>query len=181
MLLVTLALGTNTAAAVDVGLMPDRFVQATARGGYCRYGTLGFATGGAEVGIAAFRGLHPIVGIEAYGVKRKLPPDQALEEGVYSRWNWMYPVNVGAIYKVPIGPVEPYAGADAIFGHIREGSWAVGGRFRVGLDYMFIRNVGVNVNAALGAWSGKEFANLQTGVETSGFLPQISGGAVVAF
>lgn len=173
--------GTMPAFAVDVGVMPDRIVQFSARGGYCQYGTLGFVTGGAEVGLAVFQGLHAIAGLETYGVKRILPPDQALIEGVYSRWNWIYPINVGAIYKLPIGPVEPYAGGDMIFANYGGPDWALGGRFRLGVDYMFIEHVGVNLNAALGAWSGKNWETVEVGVPSTGFLPQISGGVVVAF
>jgi hypothetical protein len=182
MLLVTLVLGTPQAEAADVGLMPTgRHLQVTARGGYSRYGSLGFVTGGAEVGVKLVKGLHAIAGVETYGVKRTLPPDQALEEGVYSRWNWMYPLNIGVIYKLPIGPVEPYAGADAILANYSEGAWTVGGRLRVGADYMFIPHVGANLNVALGAWSGDEWDVVDVGVPNTGFLPQVSGGLVVAF
>lgn len=181
MLIAALVAGTTPASAVDVGVMPDRIIQASARGGYCPYGSLNFVTGGAEIGIATVAGLHAVAGIETYGVKRILPPDQALAEGVYSRWNWIFPANVGAIYKLPIGPVEPYAGADVIFANYSGPDWAFGGRLRLGADYMFIEHVGVNLNAAIGAWTGKNWEDVEIGVPQTGLLPQISGGLVVAF
>lgn len=181
MLVLTAAIVTIPAFAVDVGVMPDRIAQVSIRGGYCAYGPLGFITSGGEAGLAVFHGLHVIAGLEAYGVKRNLPPEQALAEGVVYRWNWIYPLNVGVIYKLPIGPVEPYAGADLIAASYGEKDWATGGRFRLGVDYMFIEHVGVNLNAAIGAWTGKNWEVIEVGVPKTGPLPQISGGVVFAF
>ncbi|MCB9697829.1 MAG: hypothetical protein H6738_13690 [Alphaproteobacteria bacterium] len=160
-------------------------VQVTGRGGFSKYYAFNFVTGGAEIGVAAYRGLHLVAGAEVYAVKRVLPPDLQLETGIYSEWNTIFPLNLGMLYKFPIGIAQPYVGADAIFVQYYKdeigSDWAGGGRLRGGVDLMFIDNFGLNINVAAGGWFGQNWSLIQQNVGTSGFLPQASGGMVVAF
>jgi hypothetical protein len=39
----------------------------------------------------------------------------------------------------------------------------------------------MNLNVAAGAWFGQHWGLIESGVGAAGFLPQVSGGAVVAF
>ncbi len=160
-------------------------VQFTARGGFSKYYAFNFVTGGAELGVAAVGGLHLVGGVEVYAVKRVLPPDVQLETGIYSQWNTIFPLNAGLLYKFPIGMAQPYVGADAIFVQYYQddigADWAGGGRFRTGVDLMFVDNFGLNVNVAAGAWFGQNWSLIQEDVGNAGFLPQVSAGTVVAF
>ncbi|HHO52672.1 MAG TPA: hypothetical protein ENK18_17820 [Deltaproteobacteria bacterium] len=163
----------------------ERFVQVTGRGGFCKYYAFDFITAGAEAAVRATGNLHLLAGMEAYAVNRVLPPELALERGVLTEWNTIFPFNVGAVYKVPVGIAEPYVGADAIFvQYYRDAvgsDWAGGARLRAGVDLMFVPNFGLNINLAAGGWSGQNWDLIEQGVQSSGFLPQISGGTVIAF
>ncbi|MCA9494783.1 MAG: hypothetical protein KC621_32870 [Myxococcales bacterium] len=160
-------------------------VQITGRGGFSKYYAFNFVTGGAELGIAAYRGLHLVAGAEVYAVKRVLPPDLQLETGIYSEWNTIFPLNAGMLYKFSFGMAQPYVGGDAIFVQYYKddigSDWAGGARLRGGLDLMFIDNFGLNINVAAGGWFGQNWSLIQQNVGTAGFLPQASGGMVVAF
>ncbi|MEZ4238121.1 MAG: hypothetical protein R3F59_18635 [Myxococcota bacterium] len=160
-------------------------VQLTARGGYSRYYTFDFFTGGGEFAVAAAKGFHLLAGVELYAVERELPPDVASAVGIAKEWNFIFPLNVGAIYKFPVGIVQPYVGADTIFVQYYKdevgADWAVGGRARAGADFMVHPNFGFNVNFAAGVWSGQNWGLIEQGVGQTGFLPQVSLGTVVAF
>ncbi|MEQ1570051.1 MAG: hypothetical protein ABMA64_30740, partial [Myxococcota bacterium] len=160
-------------------------VQITGRGGVTKYYKFNFITGGGELGVAVAKGLHLVAGAEVYGVERVLPPELQLDTGIYSQWNFIFPLNVGAIYKIPVGPAQPYVGADTIFVQYYKDAlgadWAAGARLRAGVDLMVVRNFGFNLNVAAGAWSGANWGLIEQGVGKSGFLPQVSAGTVFAF
>jgi len=160
-------------------------VQITGRGGVTKYYKFNFISGGGEIGVAAFKGLHLIAGMEVYGVKRILPPEVQIQTGIYSQWNYIFPMNAGLIYKFPIGKAQPYVGADAIFVQYYKdelgADWAGGGRFRTGIDLMVIPNFGFNLNASVGAWTGANWGIIEQGVGTAGILPEVSAGTVFAF
>ncbi|HHO52376.1 MAG TPA: hypothetical protein ENK18_16270 [Deltaproteobacteria bacterium] len=159
----------------------DNLGQLTLRGGYAKYYAFDFITGGAEAAVRVLDNLHVVAGLETYSVNRDLPPDVALIEGQLTKWNTIFPINAGALYKFQIVDiVEPYAGADLILSQYTDTAWAVGARARGGLDVMFIDNLGANVNLALGGWSGQRWEELQPGLKSAGLLPQISGGIVLA-
>lgn len=163
----------------------EQFVQVTGRGGFCKYYTFDFITAGAEAAIRVSGNVHLLAGMEAYAVNRVLPPEVALERGVLTEWNTIFPLNAGVVYKVPVGIAEPYVGADAIFvQYYRDAvgsDWAGGARLRAGVDLMFVPNFGLNVNLAAGGWSGQNWELIELGVRSSGFIPQISAGTVIAF
>jgi hypothetical protein len=46
---------------------------------------------------------------------------------------------------------------------------------------MIIDSFGLNVNIGLGMWSGKNWPLIEQGVGSTGLLPQVSAGTVVAF
>lgn len=160
-------------------------VQVTGRGGYSKYYGFNFFTGGGEVGVAAAGGLHLVAGFEVFAVRRVLPPDIAAQTLIYAEWNTIYPGNVGFLYKFPVGIAQPYVGADAIFVQYYKdevgADWAGGARFRTGIDLMFVRNFGLNVNVAAGGWYGQNWPLIEQGTGAGGFLPQVSGGTVIAF
>jgi hypothetical protein len=163
----------------------DHVVQLTARGGYSRYYSFNFLTGGGEVAVAAAKGFHLLAGVEMYAVQRTLPPDVASAVGIFREWNFIFPLNVGGLYKFPIGRVQPYVGADTIFVQYYKdevgADWAVGGRVRAGADMMVHPNFGFNLNVAAGVWSGQNWGLIEANVGQTGFLPQVSAGTVVAF
>ncbi len=163
----------------------QKVAQLTARGGFSKYYAFDFVTAGAEAAVRISGNIHLLAGFEAYAVNRVLPPEVAIERGVLTEWNTIFPLNTGIVYKAPIGIVSPYIGGDVIFvQYYRDaigGDWAGGARLRAGLDLMFAPNVGLNLNLAAGGWSGQNWELIEQGVRSNGFLPQISGGAVVAF
>ncbi len=160
-------------------------LQFTLRGGYSNYYRFNFMTIGGEVGVPVVAGLNVLAGMEAYGTSRTLPPDLAALEGETSSWETIFPMNLGAMYKFTGGIIQPYAGADTIFvQYYRDdvgADWAAGLRARGGADFMLIDNFGLNVNVAFGMWSGQNWPLIEQGVGSSGLLPQISGGTVLAF
>jgi hypothetical protein len=177
-----------TRSGQSTGTVADRLghsVQVTARGGYSKYYGFNFVTGGGELGIAATGGLHLIAGFEVFAVHRVLPPDIAAQELVYAEWNTIYPGNVGFLYKYPVGIAQPYIGADAVFVQYYKdevgADWAGGARGRAGIDLMFVPNFGININLAAGGWYGQNWPLIEQGTGAGGFLPQASGGTVIAF
>jgi hypothetical protein len=163
----------------------SQLFQLTVRGGYSKYYRFNFATFGGEVAFGVTSGLFLVAGMEMYAVQRVLPPELQIETGIYSQWNYIFPGNLGAVYKLPLGIVQPYVGADTIFvQYYRDeigADWAVGARFRTGADFMVHPNFGFNVNLAAGAWSGQNWSLIEQGVGRTGFLPQISAGSLIAF
>jgi hypothetical protein len=160
-------------------------LQLTARGGFTKYYKFNFLSGGGEAAVAVYDGLHLMAGMEVYGVKRVLPPDLQVKTGIYSQWNYIFPMNVGLMYKFPLGMAQPYVGADMIFVQYYKDAfgadWAGGGRVRTGADFMVIPNFGFNVNLAVGAWTGQNWGLIEQGVGKTGLLPEISAGTVFAF
>lgn len=161
-------------------------VQVTVRGGYCRYYSFGFVTGGGEVAVNTVGPLQVVAGVELFAVKRIPPPEYQLQSSVYSEWNNVVPMNLGALLAFPVGRLQPYVGADAVVApYYKDGPtqhFALGGRLRGGLDVMVVdRYFGVNANLALGVWHGDRWTELQDGLHNTGPLPQISLGAFVGF
>jgi hypothetical protein len=157
----------------------------TLRGGYSGFQTLGFVSGGAEAAVRIAAGLHAIAGLEVYAVNRTIP-ELLQRDGLTTEWNLLYPANAGLLYQFDTGSVKPYLGADGLFGsyyldEAGNASVASGARARAGLDWMFTRNVGVNINSAVGAWTGKNWTLIEAGMTNTGLVFQGSGGVVVAF
>jgi hypothetical protein len=175
--------GGSSGGSSDEGIA--QMFQLTVRGGYSKYYRFNFATFGGEVAFGVTEGLFLVAGMEMYAVQRVLPPELQLETGIYSQWNYIFPGNLGAVYKLPLGIVQPYVGADTIFVQYYKdeigADWAIGARFRTGADFMVHRNFGFNVNLAAGAWSGQNWSLIEQGVGRAGFLPQVSAGTLVAF
>ena len=174
---------TQSRAPVDDG--PTRF-ELTARAGYSPYYNLGFVTYGAEGAIAVGEtGLFVLLGVEAYSVQRAIPEEFQSETGQAREWNTIFPINAGLSYHLLQGNIQPYVGADAIFAqyyvNTDGGSWSIGARARTGVNLMVSDNFGFNFNAAVGFWSGKNWALIERDVKPSGFLPQISAGTVFSF
>lgn len=149
--------------------------------GWSKYYVFDFVTVGVEAGARVVGGLYAVAGAEVYAVNRDVPSAVDPEGG--TAWNAMVPWNVGVLYATELGPLRPYAGADLIFvKYNRDASGlATGGRGRLGADFMLSDRVGLNLNVALGAWSGSTWERVDDDLKSSGFLPQISGGTVIAF
>ena len=163
-----------------------RNVRLAVRGGYSNYYAFDFVTGGIEGAVRLGQGgVQLVAGVEMYAVNRVLPPHIQIEEGVYSEWDLIYPLNAGLVYQFGEGALRPYLGADGILvQYFRDevgGDWAGGARFRLGMDYMVVDSFGLNVNVAAGAWTGQNWGLIEQGVRETGFLPQVSAGAVFAF
>jgi hypothetical protein len=159
--------------------------QITGRAGYSRYYTFDFTTAGGEVGVRLIEGLRAIGGVEMYAVNRELTPEEQVETGLASEWNFIFPMNVGLVYEFKFGMFEPYVGADMIVVRYYKdevgADWAGGARMRAGADLMVSDHVGINLNLAAGFWTGQNWIYIQEGLRETGFLPQVSGGMVVAF
>lgn len=162
-----------------------QYVQITARGGFSKYFAFDFITAGAEVAVPVASGLHVLAGLEAYSVNRQLPVEIQAATGQITDWDHIFPMNLGLMYKFLGGMAQPYVGADTIFVQYYSddigADWAGGARGRVGLDVMFVDNFGVNLNAAVGFWSGGNWHLIDQGVSNTGVLPQVSAGTVLAF
>ena len=161
-------------------------MQITARGGYAKYFAFDFATVGAEVAVPVAGAFHLMAGIEGYAVNRVLPLELQQQTGIISEWNTIFPVNLGGMYKfTPPGIAQPYVGGDIIFVQYYKdeigADWAGGARLRGGCDFMIIDNFGLNLNVAIGAWTGQNWSLIEEGVGQTGVLPQVSAGTVVAF
>ena len=150
------------------------------RGGYSKYFSFGFITFGGEAAIPAGP-VHLVAGIEVYAVNRQVPEDLWAEVGKISEWNTIFPVNFGVVYKIGDGMAQPYVGADVIAVNYFESSFAAGARARGGLDIMVTPQFGLNLNLAVGMWSGSRWGEVQEGIGNSGVLPQVSLGTVIAF
>jgi len=161
------------------------------RGGYSPYYSLGFVTYGAEAQLAvADTGVHVLGGFQGWSVQRDIPEEFQRLAGATREWNTMFPVNLGAVYKVSVadGRVKPYGGADLVFARYYAGeegsgmgSIAVGARARGGVDVMIVRNFGLTADLAIGGWGGGDWVIIEEGVKNAGLLPQFSAGTVLAF
>ena len=158
-------------------VVEERRLEVAVRGGGAAYGPFDFVTVGGEVGVRAVAGLYVVAGAEAWGTNRILPPELQLESGIYNEWNWIEPAHLGAVYKVAAGPVEPYAGADALVANYYRDAdgahWAVGGRARVGLDWYMVENLAVGADLAPGVWSGNRWPDLDD--RAKAFGPVLTG------
>jgi len=174
---------TKSAATVDYE--GAQYAQLTLRGGYSKYYAFDFFTGGGEIAVPLGGGVHAMAGLELYGVKRLVPEDLAPEVGLLTEWNTILPANFGLLYKFTGNLVQPYVGGDIIVVQYYQdeigSDWAAGARLRGGADFMFTDNIGLNLNAAVGAWNGKNWYLIEENVQNTGLLPQISAGTVVAF
>jgi hypothetical protein len=159
-------------------------VSITGRLGYSRFQAFNFVTYGAEIGIHPLDNLVVLGGIEGYSVRRDVPQELQDAGAPPVVWNSIMPINIGAAYKFLNDPIRPYVGGDMLIipGYVQDANGAaIGLRIRGGLDYMINTNVGLNVNGALGIWSGKEFDRLDEEFAQSALVPQLSIGTVIAF
>ena len=95
-------------------------------------------------------------------------------------------MNVGLAYKFNTGTIAiPYVGADGIFVQYYKddvgADWAGGARLRGGVDVMVAKNFGLNVNLAVGGWTGKNWTLIEPRLGNAGLLPQVNAGTVIAF
>ena len=159
-------------------------VSITGRVGYSRFQTFNFVTYGAEIGVHPVENLAVLAGLEGYSVRRDVPQELQDAGAPPVVWNSIMPINIGAAYKFFNDPIRPYVGGDMLIipGYVQDASGAaIGLRVRGGFDYMVADNFGLNINGALGIWSGKEFDRLDAEFSTSAMVPQLSMGTVIAF
>lgn len=163
----------------------DTLAALTLRGGYSAYGVFDFLTAGGELSVDLAKNVALVGGVEMFAVRRTPPEPLVLAEGVVAQWDFIYPMNVGLLYRIPVEHVSPYVGADFIIAryyHDDIGSdWAGGGRVRAGVTWMAVPYFGLNLNVAAGAWTGGNWSLIEPGLKTTDFLPQISAGTVFAF
>lgn len=158
-----------------------------ARGGYANYYSFHFAAGSFELAVPIVQtGLYISGGLGVYGVRRALPYELQVQTGQTHSWNVLYPITGGALYKFSVkGVAQPYAGADAVFCQYYKdevgSEWAIGGRVRGGLDVMVHPNFGLNVDAALGMWSGRAFSFIEPTLKNAGFFPTLGAGVTGKF
>lgn len=177
---------------------PAKFTFAV-RGGGAKYYGLTFVTAGGELSVAlGDSGLALLAGIETFAANRQVPAELQQSYGRTQEWNFLYPLNAGLMYRLDNGGLAvPYFGADVIgasyfedpptvqeetgFELAGKRHTTIGARGRVGVDLMFTKNIGLNVNAAIGGWSGKRWPVIDASAKSGGLLPQLSAGAIMAF
>lgn len=161
----------------------DRRIEAVVHGGGATYTPFGFVTYGAEAGVRVVSGVFVVAGVDSWGTNRILPPELQLETGIYNEWNWIQPFHAGAVFKLEVGPLEPYVGADALVGNyyrdVNGAQWAFGGRARLGADWWFVENLGLEVDLAPGVWSGASWPEIDDRAKTVG--PVLSASAGLKF
>ncbi len=160
------------------------------RAGYMRYGNLDFVTYGVEMNIPVAERWVFLLGVEGASTnrnyteaERKVVADSAgiLPEQVQD-WNAILPIDLGVVYKVPAGRIQPYVGADFVaVAYTSTPDFALGGRFRGGCDFLVSDNFGFNLDLGLGVLSGDQFDRIQKDLEDTGFYPEVSGGTVLTF
>lgn len=156
----------------------------TGRAGYSKFQVLNFLTYGIEGAFQLQETLALVAGLEAYSVRRALPPEQVPVGEPAVVWNTILPFNVGMLYKPTNSDIRPYVGAgvQVIPGYVKsEGATAFGFRARGGVDYILSDNFGLNLNLAAGMWSGEHFSQVQEDLQPMGLVPQISGGTLFIF
>ncbi len=156
----------------------------TGRLGYSNFQVLNFLTYGVEGAFQVQDTLAVVAGLEAYSVRRALPPELVPEGQPAVQWNTILPFNLGMLYKPSTSDIRPYVGAGAqlIPGYVKSiGAMAFGFRARGGVDFILADNFGLNLNAAAGIWSGEHFGEVQEGLKPVGLVPQISGGTIFIF
>jgi hypothetical protein len=168
-------------AALAVEPSAERRVEGVVRGGAATYAPFTFWTVGGEARVRVVSGLRVVAGAEAWGTNRIPPPDYQFDEGVYSVWSWMQPIHAGALFQLTTGPIEPYAGAEALVVNHTKGALSVGGRARVGADFFFAGPVGVGLDLSAGAWSGKGWTKLADGASDTGLVAQGTTQLLVGF
>jgi hypothetical protein len=157
-----------------------------ARGGASQYGPwFPILTVGGEARVGVAGPIWAIAGQELYEVKRVLPPEVALDTGLYSEWEGMWGWNLGAVWSTEISKFRPYAGADLVavryYADLRGSYFAVGGRARGGVDISLIPHLGVDADVAIGAWGGKKWSQIETGAPDGGPVWKFGVGPVVTF
>jgi hypothetical protein len=160
------------------------------RAGGMSYDTLVFVTYGVELAVPVVAGLHVVAGIEGASTNRQYSDAQrravaeqnGIDEADVQDWNMILPMNVGAVYKAPIGIVHPYGGLDlSITPYTPDFQVAVGVRGRGGADFMVVENFGLNADLALGFLSGEQFETIQKDLPAAAFFPEGRVGAVLVF
>ncbi|MCB9684013.1 MAG: hypothetical protein H6738_01330 [Alphaproteobacteria bacterium] len=158
-------------------------LEVVAHGGGATYAPFAFVTFGAEVGVRTVSGVFVVAGVDVWGTNRILPPELQLDTGIYNQWNWMQPLHLGAVFKLEVGPIEAYAGADALAcNYYRDAdgaAWAFGGRARLGADWYFLDNLAVEVDLAPGVWSGGAWPDIDDRARSLG--PVLTGSAGIKF
>jgi len=156
----------------------------TGRLGFSNFQSLNFLTYGLEGAFQVQDTLALVIGLEAYSVRRTLPPELVPVGQPAVQWNTILPFNVGMLYKPSASDIRPYVGAgmQLIPGYVKStGAMAFGFRARGGVDFIIADNFGLNLNAAAGMWSGEYFGEVQEDLQPTGLVPQISGGTVFLF
>ena len=104
---------------------------------------------------------------------------------MYNDWEYLYPINLGAIYKFSEDQIQPYAGAELVFvDYFNDGTkhyYAAGARARGGLDFQIVDHFGINANFNLGFWSGSQWTAVDQNLKNAGLLGEASLGVVVGF
>ncbi len=164
---------------------PDGFdykrVYITAKGGMSLYGIFTFGSAGAEIAVRVTNGLTIAVGAQAYIVRRAVDTQGTIDT------NFIFPINIGLLYRIKEGKFQPYVGADAVFSQLlRDQStgknyFAAGGRVRGGFDYFFVPQVGINLDIGLGVLAGEKWKEVDSRLNPIGFYPTGTVGFTFAF
>ena len=118
---------------------------------------------------------------------REIPPKYTQDGQGGKEWNSIVPMNVGLAYQLHASKVvKPYFGADFIFAQYyrdpdtKESDWSLGGRVRVGANFMVSRIFGINANLGMGYWADDQWVIIQRDMKSGGVLFQASAGVTFA-
>jgi hypothetical protein len=166
-------------------------IGVTARVGFTQFQALGFLTYGGELVLRPTTHVAFVLGGQGYSVHRNIPEELVAAGQPTSTWNTIFPINVGAQYRLRAAKLDPYVGADGIVipGYVRAASasgaagtnLAGGARVRAGLDLALSPSVALNLDAAVAYLSGQNFQYVEDGMNPTGVAPQISAGTVFLF
>lgn len=153
---------------------------------------MNFVTYGGEIGIHLTDWVAITIAGEGYATQQTTPildEDGEPTDDYTQEWRVILPIGTGALVHFPGKIAKPYAGVELqiIPSYVEEGSgMAFGLRGRAGSNFMLTEAFGFNLNLAAGFWSGEQFTYIQnttTGspLLSTGFLPQLSVGTIIAF
>ncbi|MCB9663035.1 MAG: hypothetical protein H6732_02905 [Alphaproteobacteria bacterium] len=169
-----------------------RRVHIPVRGAYANYSIFHFAGVGGELQVRTVNGLFITAGVSALFVSRCVETVSELNQvdnpacgadGLTVQTSTLVPINLGLLYRFKEGRFQPYLGVDGNLAVIEPatGGLTLGARLRGGFDIFFARNFGLNLDVALGFWTGQAWPRIDPRVQTIGFQPSIGGGLVIAF
>lgn len=162
-----------------------RTTQVTLGSGYGGYGASHFVATSAELAftLAKRPALALAMGLDAW-VSARPNPDPIPGQRTRDVSVGMFPFHLGLQYRIRTWTaVIPYLGADTIavvWPSNGDYPYALGGRARLGADFMATRSIGLNVDCAMGLWTSRDWPTTLLDAPRTGWVPRLRVGFVFA-